>query len=136
MTGARPCECGAPSECSTVWYEALAAEQLDPAMGVWHTPLVCAFYLQHHSVYRPRVADGQYRFLRLFVDRGIEAVHVAARKSVARNRGSAPRVLPEELARYEGFPGRGFPAAFEPRRQTISPRPISREIFSRTRTGP
>lgn len=40
-------------------------------------------------------------------------MHVAARKSVARNRGSAPTVLPEELARYEGVPGRGFPAAFE-----------------------
>jgi hypothetical protein len=108
-----PCECGASSECVGVWYEALAAEQADPMMYAWHAPLVCAFHLQHRSRYQVRFAEGQYRFLQLFVDRGVEAVHEVARASIARNRGSTPDFPSAELARYEGLPPRGFPQAFE-----------------------
>jgi ribosomal protein L35AE/L33A len=81
-------------------------------MYAWHTPLVCAFYLQHRSMYQPRSADGQYRLLQLFVDRGIGAVHAVARGRVARNHGSKPALSTAELARYEGLPARSFPAVF------------------------
>lgn len=113
MTRETQCECGAPLDCLTVWHEALAAEQRDQAMYSWHTPLVCAFYLQHRSMYQPHFADGQYRLLQLFVDRGIEAVHAVARQHVDRNRGSTPAISAPELARYEGLPARSFPAAFD-----------------------
>lgn len=81
-------------------------------MYAWHTPLVCAFYLQHRSMYQPRFADGQYRLLQLFVDRGIEAVQAVAREHVARNRGSTPALSALELTRYEELPSCSFPAAF------------------------
>lgn len=112
VTRETACECGAPSECLHVWHEALAAEQHDQAMYAWHAPLVCAFYLQHRSMHQPRFADGQYRLLQLFVDRGIEAVHAVAREHVARNRGSTPAFPAPELARYRGLPARSFPDAF------------------------
>lgn len=82
-------------------------------MYAWHTPLVCAFYLQHRSVHRERFADGQYRLLQLFVDRGIEAVQAVAREHVARNRGSRPEIAAPELARYDGLPVRAFPTTFD-----------------------
>ena len=106
------CDCGADSDCFPIWHEALAEEQLDPAMMVWHNPLVCAFILQHRSQIHPRFADGQYRFLQLFVDRGIGAVNAVVRKQTARNRGSAPALDPAELERYESIPRTGFPASF------------------------
>jgi hypothetical protein len=107
------CECGATSGCLGVWYEALAAEQADQAMYAWHAPLVCAFYLQHRSKFHPRFAEGQYRLLQLFVDRGIEAVHAVARAGIARNRGKTPEFPSAELAQYEGLPPRQFPLAFD-----------------------
>jgi len=106
------CECGAVSECFPIWHEALAAEQVDPTMAAWHTPLVCAFILQHRSCFQPRFADGQYRFLQLFVDRGIDAVNASARRRTARNRGSARAVDLGELQRYEPIAVDIFPEAF------------------------
>lgn len=108
----RGCECGANWACAPVWHEALAAEQADPAMAIWHNPLVCAFLLQHRSQFRPRFADGQYRFLQLFVDRGIDAVNAMAKNRRARNRGSRPDFDDSELNRYEAIPLPGFPTAF------------------------
>jgi hypothetical protein len=93
-------------------HEALAAEQVDPAMAVWHTPLVCAFILQHRSHFQPRLADGQYRFLQFFVDRGIDAVNALARRRTARNRGSARAMGLGELHAYEPIAVNGFPEAF------------------------
>lgn len=106
------CECGADRDCFPVWHEALAEEQVDPAMAVWHSPLVCAFVLQHRSQIRPGFADGQYRFLQLFVDRGIDAVNAVARRRRARNRGSAPAFAAAEFERYEPIPTTGSPAGF------------------------
>jgi hypothetical protein len=81
-------------------------------MAAWHNPLVCGFILQHLSLFQRRFADGQYRFLQLFVDRGIDAGNAVARARTARNRGSAPTFHPAELERYESIPTTGFPAAF------------------------
>ncbi len=106
------CECGAAAECLPVWHEALAAEQADPQMAVWHNPLVCAFVLQHPSQFRPRFADGQLRFLQLFIDRGILAVNAVARRVTARNRGSRPNLAPLELEAYASLTLTGFPSRF------------------------
>jgi len=106
------CECGADSDCFSTWHEALAEERLDPAMAVWHNALVCAFVLQHRSQIRPRFADGQYRFLQLFVDRGIDTVNAVARSRTAHNRGSAPTFDPAALEGYESIPMTGYPEAF------------------------
>jgi hypothetical protein len=112
VSGGRGCECGSGIDCFPVWHEALADEQSDPMMAAWHNPLVCGFILQHRSLFRPRFADGQFRFLQLFVDRGIDAVNAVARASTAHNRGSAPAFVPVELESYESIPTTGFPAAF------------------------
>jgi len=93
-----------------VWHEALAAEQADPQMARWHNPLVCAFILQHPSQFRPRFADGQFRFLQLFIDQGIQAVNTVARRGAARNRGSRPVVLPG-FGAYTPLPSTGFPSS-------------------------
>jgi hypothetical protein len=106
------CECGAAAACLPVWHEALAAEQADPQMAIWHNPLVCAFTLQHASQFRPRSADGQFRFLQLFVDQGIQAVNAVARRTVSRNRGSMPNLAPPEFEAYAALPVTGFPALF------------------------
>jgi hypothetical protein len=106
------CECGSDSDCFPVWHEALAEEQRDPTMAAWHNPLVCGFILQHPSLFQSRFADGQYRFLQLFVDRGIDAVNAVARDRTARNRGSAPAFDSPELESYESIPTTGFPATF------------------------
>ena len=81
-------------------------------MAAWHNPLVCGFVLQHPPLLQPRFADGQFRFLQLFVDRGIDAVNAVARTRTARNRGSASTFDPVELESYEPIPTTGFPAAF------------------------
>jgi hypothetical protein len=108
----RGCECGAAAACVDTWHEALAAEQADPGMGRWHTPLVCCFVLQHGSWLRPRFADGQYRFLQLFLDQGVDAVNAVARRRTARNRGSRPTFDPRPLAPYAALPPVDVPAAF------------------------
>ena len=107
------CECGAAAECLPVWHEALAAEQADPQMALWHNPLVCAFVLQHRSQLRPRFADGQFRFLQLFIDQGIQAVNAVARRTTARNRGGRPNVTPPEFEAYAPLPITGFPSLFD-----------------------
>ena len=112
MSGGRGCECGSGSDCFPVWHEALAEEQSDPTTAAWHNPLVCGCVLQRPSLFRSRFADGQFRFLQLFVDRGIDAVNAQARARTARNRGSAPTFDPVELESYEPIPTTGFPAAF------------------------
>lgn len=96
-----------------MWHEALAAEQGDPQMAVWHNPLVCAFVLQHASHVRPRFADGQFRFLQLFTSQGIQAVNAVARRATARNRGRRPNLALAELAAYAPLPVTGFPAGFD-----------------------
>lgn len=111
MTGR--CECGAASPCVDVWHAALAAEQADPEMYAWHNPLVCAFLLQHPSHSRERFLDVQFRWLQLFVDEGIDAVNALARRTVARNRGSDPDVVPPELGRFHPLPDVPPPTRFE-----------------------
>lgn len=106
------CECGAAAECLPVWHEALAAERADAQLAPWHNPLVCAFVLQHSSRLRRRFADGQFRFLGLFLDQGIGAVNAVARRSAGRNRGSRQAVLPPELAGYPPLPGSAIPSSF------------------------
>lgn len=106
------CECGAVEKCLPVWHEALAAEQADPDMAVWHTPLVCAFTLQHSSQFRPRLGDGQFRFLQLFIEQGIHASNAVARRHTARNRGSRPALAPPELEAYLPLSVAGFPSSF------------------------
>lgn len=81
-------------------------------MAAWHNPLVCGFILQHRSLFQPQFADGRFRFLQLFVDRGLDAVNAVARARTARNRGSALTFDPVELESYEPIPTAGFPAAF------------------------
>jgi Family of unknown function (DUF5946) len=106
------CECGARVRCLDTWHEALAAEQGDPAMARWHNPLVCCFVLQHRSHFQPRFADGQYRFLQLLLDRGVDAVNAEARRRTARNRGSHPRFDARSMAGYEALPTEWFPPSF------------------------
>jgi Family of unknown function (DUF5946) len=106
------CECGAAAECVSVWHEALAAERGDPRMAVWHNPLVCAFTLQHSSHFRRRFADGQFRFLELFTDQGIQAVNAVARRTAARNRGPNPDLAQPVLDAYPPLPVTGFPSLF------------------------
>lgn len=107
------CECGAAADCLPVWHEALAAERSDPPLARWHNPLVCAFTLQHPSHFRPRFADGQFRFLQLFLDQGIQAVNAVAKRSAARNRGSRPNVVPPEFEAYAPLPIADFPGRFD-----------------------
>jgi hypothetical protein len=106
------CECGAATACAGTWHEALAAEQADPAMGRWHTPLVCCFVLQHRSRLRARFADGQYRFLQLFLDRGVDAVNAVARERTARNRGPRPAFDSRPFAHYAALPPVEVPRGF------------------------
>ena len=108
-----PCECGAPSECRPIWYSALAEEQLDPIMGQWHNPLVCIFALQHASMYNPKFADGQFRFLQLFVEKGSGAVNAVARSLRAKNRGAGADLDAPELLEYEPIPSRELPGSFD-----------------------
>jgi len=81
-------------------------------MATWHSPLVCCFVLQHRSQVRPRFADGQYRFLQLLLDRGINAVNVEARRRTARNRGSHPTFDSRSLDGYEALQSGWFPPSF------------------------
>lgn len=106
------CECGAASPCVDVWHAALAEEQADPEMYAWHNPLVCSFLLQHPSHRHERYADTQFRWLQLFLDRGIEALNAVARRTVSRNRGSSPDVVPPELAGYHPLPDVPSPSGF------------------------
>lgn len=106
------CECGAPADCFPVWYEILAEEQLDPELARWHNPMICVFLLQHRSIFRPRYADGQFRFLQLFVQEGIDVVNAVARSLRARNRGPARELSHPELDRYAGLGQAQFPTRF------------------------
>ena len=69
------CECGAAAECLPVWHEALAAEQADPQMALWHNPLVCAFVLQHRSQLRPRFADGDISAIAASIASRVDTYH-------------------------------------------------------------
>lgn len=110
--GAASCECGAAVVCRDTWHEALAAEQGDPAMAAWHNPLVCCYLLQHRQELHPRFANGQYRFLQLFLDRGVDAVNAEARHRTARNRGAHPTFDSRTLDGYEALPTGWFPPSF------------------------
>lgn len=107
-----PCECGAEHDCRPVWYEALAEEHLDAAMGRWHNPLVCIFALQHTSMFKREFADGQIQFLQLLVERGIDAVNAVARRRRARNKGPGPDLDMPELAAYPGISDAALPLSF------------------------
>lgn len=105
------CECGADSECVAVWHAALAAEQANPDMYRWHSPLVCAFILQHRSMFRPDHGTVQFQYLQLFTDQGIDAVNRIATQARAGNHGARPQLVPPELDTYDALPP-GFPERF------------------------
>lgn len=107
-----PCECGAEEACRPLWYEALAEEQIDAVLGQWHNPLVCIFALQHRSMFREKFADGQFRFLQLFVERGPGAVNAVARSLRKKNKGAGVDLEAPELLAYEGIGAADFPAGF------------------------
>lgn len=91
-TGRLMCECGARTSdgvgCEAVYHQILAAEQLDPTLGRWHTIVVCAFLLQHPSRGLPKFLDGQFRMLQLYRDQGLEALLRVAAHQRGRNRHS------------------------------------------------
>lgn len=101
------CECGAAGSCIDDWHEALAEEQADPAMYIWHAPLVCAFVLQHRSRMLSQSADGQFRMLQFYDDQGIEATNQFARHQIARNKRSGTGDDMEPLAPYAALPSAG-----------------------------
>ena len=112
MTATSACECGAERECRPLWYAALAEEQLDPIMGQWHNPLVCVFALQHASMFNPKFADGQFRFLQLFAEQGPGAVNAVARSLRAKNKGAGADLEAPELMAYPPLPDRDLPTSF------------------------
>jgi len=107
-----PCECGAADDCRPTWYEVLAEEHLDAALGRWHNPLVCIFALQHASMFRRRFADGQLQFLQLLVAEGIDAVNAVAGRRRARNKGSGPDLELPELTAFPGIGNADLPLSF------------------------
>lgn len=86
------CECGAAVAegvtCEAVYHEILAAEQLDPILGRWHTVVVCAYLLQHPSLGQPQFLDGQFRLLQLYRRQGLAALLRVAHHQRSRNRHS------------------------------------------------
>lgn len=106
------CECGATTPCIDTWHEGLALEQADPQMYAWHTPLVCAYILQHSSRMLPQFADGQFRMLQFYIDQGIEATNALARHQVARNNASGSGFDMKPLEPYAALPAAGRPPAF------------------------
>ncbi|MEV4249834.1 DUF5946 family protein [Streptosporangium canum] len=112
-----PCDCGAPAGplggCVDYYHAILAEEQTDPQMYRWHTPVVCAYLLQHPSRAHDRYLDGQFRLLQLYVDKGIDALLRVAAHQVARNKhraGSSYDMAP--LAEYAPLPQSGSPGPF------------------------
>lgn len=91
--GGLTCECGSRiiggASCEDVYHEILAAEQLDPMLGRWHTVVVCAYLLQHPSQAVAQFLDGQFRMLQLYRDRGLDALLRFAAHQRNRNRHNA-----------------------------------------------
>ncbi|WP_324188674.1 DUF5946 family protein [Nocardia flavorosea] len=72
---------------------------------------MCTFVLQHRPHMVPRYADGQFRMLQFYADRGIAATNRLARHQIARNKdGSGYDLGP--LNSYAALPESGFPAGF------------------------
>lgn len=80
-------------------------------MYTWHTPLVCAFILQHRSHTLPRFADEQFRMLQFYADRGIEETNRLTRHQVARNKTGSGYDM-EPSSSYAALPAAGFPTGF------------------------
>lgn len=115
------CDCGAIAGplggCVDYYHAILAEEQGDLEMYRWHTPVVCAYLLQHPVSAHAKYLDGQFRQLQLYVDKGLDALLRVAAHQVAQNRrGGRPSWDLEPLASYAplppGGPPRHFAAAF------------------------
>ncbi|MFC4122108.1 DUF5946 family protein [Nonomuraea zeae] len=83
------CDCGAAAGplggCADYYHAILAEEQADPEMYKWHTPVVCAYLLQHSSGVGEKQLDSQFRLLQLYLDAGLDALLRVAAHQVARN---------------------------------------------------
>lgn len=120
------CDCGAPAGalglCEDYFHGVLAEEQGDPDMYAWHAPVVCAYFLQHPARGAEQHLDGQFRMLRLYVDKGLDAVHrVSARRVTGNRRGGTP----EPIEGYEPLPRRA-PGPF---RASLSGLPVREDSF-------
>ncbi|MEV0616979.1 DUF5946 family protein [Nonomuraea sp. NPDC050404] len=115
------CDCGASEGplglCADYYHAILAEEQRDPEMYRWHLVVVCVYLLQHPAEGSQKHLDGQFRWLQLYVDQGLEAVLRLQRHQVSRNNHrvrAAYDVSP--LEPYEPLPpgghSGGFRAAF------------------------
>ncbi|WP_285780421.1 DUF5946 family protein [Microtetraspora sp. NBRC 13810] len=87
------CECGAVAGplgvCVDYYYGILAEEQADPQMYRWHAPVVCAYLLQHPSRGHEKYLDVQFRWLQLYMDKGLDGLLRVQAHQVARNRHGA-----------------------------------------------
>ncbi|MEU6413862.1 DUF5946 family protein [Microbispora sp. NPDC046933] len=111
------CDCGATTGplggCVDYYHAILAEEQTDPQMYRWHTPVVCAYLLQHPSRAHGKYLDGQFRLLQLYVDKGLDALLRVAAHQVARNRhGARSSYDMAPLAEYAPLPQGGSPGPF------------------------
>ncbi len=98
---AMTCDCGAPGRCEDFYHAILAEEQGDPDMFAWHTPVVCAYLLQHPARGAEKYLDGQFRMLQLYVAEGLDALHRLSARQVAANRGGG---TPPPIEGYEPLP--------------------------------
>lgn len=111
------CTCGAPVDdgvrCEDVYHEILAAEQLDPTLGRWHTVVVCAFLLQHPAQGKAAFLNTQFRILQLYRERGLDALLRFANHQRDRNRHSIQSGYDmAPLEPYAPLPDREPPARF------------------------
>ncbi|MBN6056539.1 hypothetical protein JYK22_31720, partial [Nonomuraea sp. RK-328] len=111
------CECGATAGpqgvCVDYYHGILSEEQADPQMYRWHTPVVCAYLLQHPSGAHEKHLDGQFRILQLYVDKGLDAMLRVAAHQVARNNQRARSGYDmAPLEAYEPLPPGGPPERF------------------------
>jgi hypothetical protein len=111
------CDCGAIAGplgvCVDYYHGILAEEQADPQMYRWHTPVVCAYLLQHPSRAHEKYLDGQFRLLQLYVDKGLDALLRVAAHQVARNKhGARSSYGMGPSAAYAPLPQGGSPGHF------------------------
>lgn len=98
--------------CLEAWHAVLGAEREDPAMYPWHLPLVCTFVLQHRSHFLAQHADGQFRTLQFYIDKGVDATVWFARHQVARNGKVKSGFDTAPLEPYAALPRSDFPSGF------------------------
>lgn len=111
------CDCGAVAGplggCVDYYHAILAEEQTDPQMYRWHTPVVCAYLLQHPSGAHEKYLDGQFRLMQLYVDKGLAALLRVAARQVARNKHRARSGYDmAPLAEYAPLPRGASPGSF------------------------